>query len=145
MQARGVGFDNLLSGVKNFLPVNKSLPVTRLVEAIMDPAAAQSQAVQDTADWLHFDPRSGRSRATAASGTKSKASYNDAIVFVVGGGSYVEYSDLVDYAARSSTAPAGSVAGYAAGPGKKRITYGSTEIFSAAQFLQTLGKLATPQ
>lgn len=108
----------------------------------MDPAAAQTQAVHDTEDWLHFDPRSGRSRGAAAA--KSKASYSDAIVFVVGGGGYVEYSDLIDFAARSSSA-ATAETGYAAGPGKKRITYGSTEIFSASQFLKTLGNLAAPK
>lgn len=142
LNARGVGFDNLISGVKNFLPANKSLPVTRLVEAIMDPTTAETQAVRDTEEWLFFDPRSGRSRAAGTSGTRSKATFNDALVFVVGGGGYVEYSDLVDWATRSSTVPAGTGAGYAAGPGKKRITYGSTEIFSGTQFLQSLGNLA---
>lgn len=144
LKESNVGFDNILAGVKNFLPAHKHLPITRLVEAIMDPNAASSQALADTEDYLLFDPKSGRTRGTGASAPtkQAKQTYNDAIVFVVGGGSYVEYSDLLDFATRSSTVPANVNAGYATGPGKRRITYGSTEILKPVEFLRTLGSLA---
>ena len=32
-------FENLISGVKGFLPVNRSLPITEIVESLMDPIA----------------------------------------------------------------------------------------------------------
>jgi hypothetical protein len=104
----------------------------------MEPTSASQQAVHDTEDYLYFDPKSGRSRGAASGASaKSKASFSDALVFLVGGGSYVEYSDLLEYAARASTAQ-GVNAGYAAGPGKKRITYGSTEILKPKEFLAVL-------
>lgn len=108
----------------------------------MDPAAASSQAIHDTEDYLSFDPRSGRSRG-AASGLagKTKMTFSDALVFVVGGGGYVEYSDLLDLAARSTTTQAGNT-GYTTGPGKKRITYGSTEVLQPKEFLKALGSIA---
>jgi hypothetical protein len=110
----------------------------------MDPATAQQQAVHDTEDYLFLDPKSGRARGTAAGAqTKTKTSFSESVVFVVGGGSYVEYSDLLEYAQRASTAAAGVNTGYAAGPGKKRITYGSSEILKPKEFLEVIGRLAT--
>lgn len=92
----GGGFDNILSGVKNFLPGRKDFAVTRLVEALMDPAAASSQALADTDDYLLFDPRSPRGGGMGGGmgKGKSRGSYSEAIVFVVGGGGYVEASNL---------------------------------------------------
>ena len=108
----------------------------------MDPAVATTQAVHDTEDYLNFDPRMGRTRGlgTATAG-KTKATFNDALVFVVGGGGYVEYSDLLDLTVRTNAAQAGNAASYAAGPGKRRITYGSTEVLKPKEFLKALGNL----
>lgn len=66
------GLDNLLSGVKNFLPQSKNLPVTRLVEALMDPSAAATQALQDTDEYLFLDPRQSRSAAPGPGPGKAK-------------------------------------------------------------------------
>uniref|UniRef100_A0A4W4DZA5 Sec1 family domain containing 1 n=1 Tax=Electrophorus electricus TaxID=8005 RepID=A0A4W4DZA5_ELEEL len=49
-----------------------------------------------------------------------------AIVFVVGGGNYIEYQNLVDY----TKAKQG-----------KRVMYGCSELFSAAQFMKQLSQL----
>lgn len=53
----------------------------------------------DTDDFRYFDPKLLKS-AEGGSGTvsKSRAPYQDAIVFMVGGGNYAEYQNLVDYA-----------------------------------------------
>ena len=109
----------------------------------MDPSSASTQAVHDTEDYLNFDPRTGRSRgpATTSNANRSKMTFSDALVFVVGSGSYVEYSDLLDLVNRSNTAQ-GNAAGYAAGPGRKRITYGAAEIHKPKEFLQALANLA---
>lgn len=49
---------------------------------------------------------------------------NDAIVFVIGGGNYIEYQNLIDNAKAKST------------PGiMKRILYGSTEFTNAHQLM----------
>lgn len=154
----GVGsqFDNLISGVKNFLPARTAGGVvTRLVEALMDPTSASATALHDVEDYVLLDSRQGRARpgqrpaggqragggggsaganAGSSAASAGRATYTDAIVFLVGGGSYVEYTDLVELCARSAPAPGA--------PPRKRITYGATEILRPAEFLTVLGKLA---
>jgi hypothetical protein len=149
------GFDNLISGVKNFLPAHKDYTVSRLVEAIMEPSAASAQAIQDTDDYLLFDARQPRNRSAAAGGRSAagagagggggggrsntgRLAFSEAVVFVAGGGSCLEFANLQDFAARSSPSAGGP--GYGAGQGRK-ITYGSTEILSPSQFLGALGTL----
>lgn len=132
----GVGLENLISGVKNFLPARKDFIITRIVEALMDPSSASTQALQDTDDYLLFDPRAGRTARPAAG--RARQTFNEAIVFVVGGGSYVEFTNLGEYAARSTMNGTTVVPG-AVG---KKITYGATEIISPAEFLKSLGDLA---
>jgi hypothetical protein len=126
----GTGFDNLISGVKNFLPAKKELTITRLVEALMEPSTAAMQALQDTDDYLLFDPRATRSR-NAQSG-RTRTQYSESVVFVVGGGGYVEYSNLQEWATRSQREGGG---------GGKKITYGSTEILNPTAFVKALGEL----
>ena len=130
--------EHLVAGVKNFLPAQKDLAVTRLVASIMDPGSASSQALQETDDYLSIDPRQPRGRGTglAPGGVKARRTYEHAIVFVVGGGSYVEYANLQDHVARASASAAGG-----AGTSAKHITYGSTEILTPSAFLRTLAAL----
>lgn len=136
-----------MSGIKNFLPAKKDFPVTRIVEALMDPSSASTQALQDTDDYLLFDPRAGRTARPAAGG-RNRQTFHESIVFVVGGGSYVEHTNLSEYAGRGQAATgAGTVAGGGAsstsstGP-VRRITYGATEIVPPGDFLKSLSALA---
>lgn len=125
------GLDNLLSGVKNFLPASKDLPITRVVEAIMDPAVASNQALQDTDDYLFLDPRAPRQQ----SGKAKRMGHAEAIVFVVGGGGYVEYTNLQEWAGRQAANAVGV-------PGK-RVVYGSTEIENPENFMKVLSALGS--
>ncbi|OCF79126.1 hypothetical protein I204_01072 [Kwoniella mangroviensis CBS 8886] len=126
----GVGLDNIISGVKNFLPARKELTITRLVEALMDPSTAATQALQDTDDYLFFDPRASRGRNPVGGSTgKGRQQYSESVVFVVGGGGYVEYGNLMEWANRKE------------GGGNKKITYGSTEILNPTAFVKTLAEL----
>jgi hypothetical protein len=147
----GANFDNLVSGVKNFLPANKDLTLTKITESLMDPQNASTSALQKTEGFLYFDPRSANARGTmppsakdARSGTQEKRGidpsfgqkrqgFSEAIIFTVGGGSMDEYGNLLDWAKRSSGA-GGAVS-------KKRVVYGSTELVNANSFLQELSKL----
>lgn len=136
----GVGFDNLLSGVKNFLPARKDSVVTRIVDAFMEPASASAETLNMTDDYMLFDPRQQRSTLGKATAANRRMNFSEALVFVVGGGSYVEYSALQEHAARSS-ATAGS-AGYTVGTGgRKRITYGSDAILAPQAFMNVLKNL----
>lgn len=152
----GANFDNLISGVKNFLPVNKDLTITKITESLMDPQNASTSALQKTEGFLYFDPRSANARGTmppsasarpgASSGERRgidasfgqrRQGFSEAIVFTVGGGSMDEYGNLQDWANRTS----GSGAGAAGAIGRKRIVYGSTELVNADSFLAELAKL----
>ncbi|KAF8079017.1 Sly1 vesicle trafficking sec1-like protein [Lyophyllum atratum] len=127
------GLENLISGVKNFLPTNKLLPVTRLTEALMDSSAASNQSLQETDDYIFLDPRAlrhayaGLPGAAGGSGaTRGKRmAFAEAMVFMVGGAGYVEYGNLEEWANRTG----------------KRVTYGGTDIVDPGGFVKTLDGL----
>lgn len=147
-------FDGLISGVKNFLPANKDLTLTKITESLMDPQNASTSALQKTEGFLYFDPRSANARGTmppsakdARTGTvqtrgieasfgQRRQGFSEAIVFTVGGGSMDEYGNLQDWAKRTSAA-----AGAAGAVGRKRVIYGSTELVNAESFLAELARL----
>ncbi|KAJ5668544.1 uncharacterized protein N7477_007114 [Penicillium maclennaniae] len=159
--ALGANFDSLISGVKNFLPANKDLTVTKITESIMDPSAASSSAIAKTENYLYFDPRSANARGamppasasrnqqmpgtmgsvgpgTGASFGQRRQAFNEAIVFTVGGGSMDEYGNLQDWVHRTSgqTGPDGNPsANRASAGGRRRVVYGSTDLMNASEFL----------
>lgn len=152
-------FDSLISGVKNFLPADRDLTITKIVESIMDPSTASSSAIAKTEHYLYFDPRSANARGTmpppsairsgtgasapggipgsqtghAASFGQRRQGFSDAVVFTVGGGSMEEYGNLQEWVSRTGR-----------DRGKKRVVYGSTEMLNAGEFvveeLEKLGK-----
>ncbi|KAI8916163.1 Sec1-like protein [Gorgonomyces haynaldii] len=112
-------FESLISGVKNLLPTKRELTVTRTVDAIMDGG------VNGLDDYLYLDPRLPRGQTKPP---KQKTTFSEAVVFVTGGGNYLEYQNLMEFASRSLV--------------KKKIVYGSTDLLNARKFveqLQTLG------
>ncbi|KAF5352645.1 hypothetical protein D9756_005815 [Leucocoprinus leucothites] len=122
-------FEGLISGVKNFLPANKLLPVTRLVEALMDSSAASNQSLQETDDYIFLDPRAPRNMnaglpgTAGTSGTRPKRmTFAESMVFVVGGAGYVEFGNLEEWAKKSN----------------RRIIYGGTDIVDPGGFIHTL-------
>ncbi|KAI0445350.1 sec1 protein [Xylaria telfairii] len=148
-------FDSLIGGIKNFLPANRDLTVTKIVESVMDPQTASTSAIAKTENYLYFDPRSANARGTmpppsavragastpgslpgattlgvqtpgtGASFGQRRQGYTDAIVFTVGGGSMDEYGNLQEWVKRTSE-----------GRAKKRVVYGSTELLNAQEFIK---------
>jgi hypothetical protein len=124
------GLENLISGVKNFLPTNKLLPVTRLTEALMDSSAASNQSLQETDDYIFLDPRAPRNTnaglpgAPGGSGVSKgrRMAFAEGMVFIVGGAGYVEYGNLEEWAGKTG----------------KRVTYGGTEIVDPGGFVKVL-------
>ncbi|KAF7295098.1 Sly1 vesicle trafficking sec1-like protein [Mycena indigotica] len=129
--------EGLFSGVKNFLPANKLLPVTRITEALMDSASASNASLQETDDYLFLDPRSPKASAfgpggaggpgSSGSGKSRRMAFAESLVFVVGGAGYVEYGNLEEWAGRTG----------------KRVTYGGTDILDPGGFIQVLDRLST--
>lgn len=150
-------FDSLIGGIKNFLPANRDLTVTKIVESIMDPQAAATSAIAKTENYLYFDPRSANARGTmpppsamragggsntpgalpggpggqgpgtGASFGQRRQGFTEAVVFTVGGGSMDEYGNLQEWVQRTSEA---------GGRTKKRVVYGSTELLNAREFIK---------
>ncbi|KAL3496742.1 Sec1-like protein [Aspergillus germanicus] len=167
--ALGANFDSLISGVKNFLPANKDLTLTKITESIMDPSTASSSAIAKTENYLYFDPRSTNARGTmppasasrnaqsagssnapgiTASFGQRRQAFNEAIVFTVGGGSMDEYGNLQDWVLRTSGQQGHEGAGGARGGAeplggpRRRVVYGSTDLMNANEFLtESLAKL----
>ena len=147
-------FDSLIGGIKNFLPANKDLTITKIVESVMDPSAASSSAIAKTENYLYFDPRSANARGTmpppsavraghggsstpgglpgvggagmVASFGQRRQGFAEAVVFTVGGGSMDEYGNLQEWVARTT---AGDKA-------RRRVVYGSTEMVNAGEFIR---------
>jgi hypothetical protein len=152
----GANFENLISGVKNFLPANRDLTVTKITESIMDPQGASSSAIAKTENYLYFDPKSANARGTMpppsaarkgeqmpgglgghgpglqASFGQRRQRFDEAIVFTVGGGSMDEYGNLQEWAKRTGAGGSGAQTGAA----KRRVVYGSTELTNAEEFLK---------
>ncbi|OTA93960.1 hypothetical protein M434DRAFT_395190 [Hypoxylon sp. CO27-5] len=148
-------FDSLIGGIKNFLPANRDLTITKIVESIMDPQAASTSAIAKTENYLYFDPRSANARGTmpppsavragasapgslpggpgaggpgtGASFGQRRQGFTEAVVFTVGGGSMDEYGNLQEWVQRTSEA---------GGRAKKRVVYGSTELLNAREFIK---------
>lgn len=109
------GSQFVMEGVKNLVVKKHKLPITRLVDALME-----LKSLPETDDYRYLDPKLlGRAEARA------QAPFQEAVIFVVGGGNYIEYQNLVDYTKGKS----------------KKVVYGCTQLTSATQFLDQLARL----
>lgn len=115
-------FGGIISGIKNFLPANKDLPLTKIVQSILESTASSSVS-SVTDDYLCFDPKESRG---SHSRPPKRGSHDEAIVFTVGGGNYYEYANVQNWAAKTGT---------------KKITYGSTSLLAPTKFVQECADL----
>ena len=96
--------------------------LTRMVQAVLD-----QQAVADEAAPVNLDPLTGADVAQRAAGyPRTRTPYSEATVFVVGGGCYVEYENLM-----AAVAP-------------RPVTYGSTELLAPEAFLAQMAGTVVP-
>lgn len=111
------GSQFVMEGVKNLVVKKHKLPITRLVDALME-----LKSLPETDDFRYLDPKLlGRAEPRA------QAPFQEAVVFVLGGGNYIEYQNLLDYTKGKS----------------KKAVYGCTQLVNAAQFLEQLSQLGT--
>ncbi|XP_057715607.1 sec1 family domain-containing protein 1 [Corythoichthys intestinalis] len=113
------GSQLVMEGVKNLVLKQHNLPVTRILDNLME---MKSHA--DTDDYRYLDPK--MLRGSESSIPRNKNPFQEAIVFVVGGGNYIEYQNLVDYT-KSKVG--------------KKVIYGCSELFNASQFIKQLSQL----
>lgn len=110
----------VMDGVKNLATKQQKLPITRITENLLEQKPST-----ETDDYRYFDPKLIKS-----DGARSKNPVSDAIVFVIGGGNYFEYQNLIDNSKAKST-----------GGVSKRILYGSTEFSNASNFINQFTQL----
>ncbi|CAG2112388.1 unnamed protein product, partial [Medioppia subpectinata] len=116
------GSQFVMEGVKNLVLKRHTLPITRIVDALME-----MKSVPEADEYRYFDPK--LLKADNQSSARHRTPFQDAIVFMVGGGNYIEYQNLIDYCKnKSKSSP-------------KHIIYGTTDLMNANQFLSQLSKL----
>lgn len=111
---------SLTAGVKNLLSGGRQAALTRVVESLME-----AKPSPETDSYLVFDPRAPK--GSAGAGSVSKGPFKEAIVFMIGGGNYLEYGSLQEFAHRQQPS--------------KNIIYGTTEILSGRDFIEQLAVL----
>jgi len=110
-----------MEGVKNLVVKKHNLPVTKIVDCLMEIKSSQ-----ETDDFRYFDPKLVRTVDSSVS--RNRSPFNESIVFMVGGGNYIESQNLSDYC-KSRSLSSGT---------NKHILYGCTELLNAQEFLQQL-------
>ncbi|KAI1211599.1 Sec1-like protein [Annulohypoxylon truncatum] len=159
-------FDNLIGGIKNFLPANRDFTITKIVESIMDPQAASTSAIAKTENYLYFDPRSANARGSmpppsairGAGGAGTPGGLPAGPGGAQGPGTGASFGQRRQGFTEAVvfTVGGGSMDEYgnlqewvqrtceAGGRAKKRVVYGSTELLNAREFikeeLERLGK-----
>ncbi|XP_058470672.1 sec1 family domain-containing protein 1 [Solea solea] len=113
------GSQFVMEGVKNLVLKQHNIPVTRILDNLME-----MKSHPETDDYRYFDPK--MLRGSESSIPRNKNPFQEAVVFVVGGGNYIEYQNLVDYAKSKQG---------------KKVIYGCSELFNAAQFIKQLSQL----
>ncbi|RMC00395.1 hypothetical protein DUI87_23003 [Hirundo rustica rustica] len=108
------GSQFVMEGVKNLVLKQQNLPVTRILDNLME-----MKSNPETDDYRYFDPK--MLRGSDSSVPRNKNPFQEAIVFVVGGGNYIEYQNLIDYIK---------------GKQGKHVLYGCSELFNATQFIK---------
>lgn len=96
--------------------------MTKITEQIME-----CRNSVETDDYLYLDPKLLKGGDVMP---KNRAPFQDAVVFVVGGGNYIEYQNLVDFMKQKQSANV-----------NKRIIYGSSNLSNSKQFLKELSQL----
>ncbi|KAK4258444.1 hypothetical protein QN277_004895 [Acacia crassicarpa] len=117
----GQSISAVTAGVKNLLSNDRQLALTRTVEAL-----AEGRPNPEIDSYLAFDPRAPKS-GSGAGGSHLKGPFKEAIVFMIGGGNYVEYGSLQELAQRQQPV--------------KHVTYGTTEILTGEDFVEQLTML----
>ncbi|KAL7111057.1 hypothetical protein ACP275_05G064000 [Erythranthe tilingii] len=115
----GQSIGAVTAGMKNLLSNDHQLALTRTVDSLME-----GKPNPEIDSYLIFDPRAPKSTAGQS---HMKGPFKEAIVFMVGGGNYVEYGSLQELVHRQQPA--------------KHVIYGTTEILSGDEFVEQLALL----
>ncbi|EUD66144.1 hypothetical protein C922_03339 [Plasmodium inui San Antonio 1] len=116
---------NILQGAKSLLPKRREIKITKLVETLIEnkPSSLNDQ-------FVYIDPKTPPSDTTTGS-NHAERNYikqdhvKDYIIFVIGGGNYIEVSALKDLEEKMN----------------KKIIYGTTDFVRPENFVQELNEI----
>jgi sec1 family domain-containing protein 1 len=120
----------------------KNLPVTKIVEQLME-----CKGNTEVDEYLYLDAKLLKGGDMAP---KNRSPFQDAIVFLIGGGNYIEYQNLVDFIKVSNDLFfVACLLNFMiclfqqknTSNTSKRIIYGSSTLNNAKQFLKQLALL----
>ncbi|VDL65492.1 unnamed protein product [Nippostrongylus brasiliensis] len=123
----------VMEGVKNLVPKKHNLPLTRMVDSLVTPPSSStvginqmigSSQVNESSELCYLDPKVMHAITSNAVRARQPPP-QDVILFVIGGGNYVEYQNLVDYGKSKNL---------------QRVTYGCTELVNPKQFMDQVSK-----
>ena len=133
---------NLLAKATNFFTKFSPFVITKVVETL-----AEGRASSENDSYCYLD---AKSKTTSASTANKSVRYGDVIVFVLGGGCYNEYYNLIDLVKHKLAASGGgsnttpvlntALTGNATHV-PRTVMYGSTELLSGEAFLGQLNQL----
>lgn len=113
----------LLQGVRNLLPLKKTFPLSAITNELM-----QNRPGSLDHEFKYLDPKMALFLNVDDSAVpRVKSAFKQGIVFVLGGGSYVESQALKDMATRTG----------------KQIVYGSTDFVTPVKFMEQLERLGS--
>ncbi|KAI4463368.1 vesicle protein sorting-associated [Holotrichia oblita] len=115
------GSSFVMEGVKNLVVKRHNLPVTKIVDHLME-----FKNSHEMEEYHYLDPK----QLKLTDIPRNRSPFQDAIIFIVGGGNYIEYQNLVDYAKQKTSTG-----------NTKRIVYGCSTLNNAKQFLKQLSML----
>ncbi|EEA08152.1 Sec1 family protein [Cryptosporidium muris RN66] len=125
---------NILQGVRALLPLTKSLKITKIIDSLLENKTntfsttnSQLSSSLNSEEFLYFDPKQPCQPGTDSSNVvRIKTSFKQVIVFMIGGGSFVESQAIQNYADKA----------------QKNIIYGCTEFINPNDFIEELNKVA---
>lgn len=120
--------ENLMSNVRQLLPVSKSLPVTRIIESLsenrIDSTTHQEYVLLDPK--ITSSPHKDLDQGQSPTRDSVPVIFTNVVVFVIGGGNVIEYHNAMETVKDSA---------------ERSLIYGTTEIASPQVFLEQLHAL----
>lgn len=138
---------NVLNSVKNLLPEAADTPLTKLIEGALEAALGPTGGLRSTLtgassspggrddQFIVLDPRASAREREQRMRLPQRSAFNQLIVFIVGGSNYAEYNHVSDYLIKKHPNSSGT------GGSKFSLTFGTTELVTAEEFLSQLARL----
>lgn len=117
------GISAVTKGMANLMGVGAQNAITKAVESLME-----GKGGQESETFLFLDPRLARGTSP---GERARAAAREAVVFVIGGGTYLEYHSLQEWGGQAQP--------------RRQIAYGATEALTSEEFLHQLTEIGKAQ